>query len=382
VQQQLPPEPITTPNASAVPTPASTPVPLLSSAQQNAPTPANTAPAETVVPPAISPAPETIAPSPNAAPQQNSLANLLQPGTEVSVRVTAIIEPSQGSLPPLQANQTLATVIGNAPNGQVLLKTDDATLFVRQPGSLPAGTQVVLTIEPAQNATPAVFTLPTEFATLPQVIAALAQIDPAMLAQIVATRIPQPGETLPGTLLFFLSAVRDGDVRSWLGNGAADLLTRSGKMELLSRLTQELQASGQPGRDDIIGDWRSYAVPVLDNHQLAILYFHIHGDRRQHGGGSQDKEEGKSGSQQMRFLIDVRMSRLGLMQLDGFLRPKKLDIIMRSERQLPPWLDGELRQTYTRTLGAIGYSGGITFQSGRGNWVHVQKPAAGRAVVT
>jgi hypothetical protein len=84
----------------------------------------------------------------------------------------------------------------------------------------------------------------------------------------------------------------------------------------------------------------------------------------------------------MRFLIDVRMSRLGPMQLDGFLRSRQLDIIVRSENPLPPWLNEDLRRTYTKTMEAIGYVGGLNFQNGRQGWLNVQQPAAGKAITT
>ncbi|HEU0118546.1 MAG TPA: hypothetical protein VFR09_07930, partial [Alphaproteobacteria bacterium] len=73
------------------------------------------------------------------------------------------------------------------------------------------------------------------------------------------------------------------------------------------------------------------------------------------------------------FLIDVRMSRLGPMQFDGFVQPKKLDMIVRSEQILPEGLHQELRNVYLRALSGIDYAGTLNFQVGKKNWLSLQK---------
>jgi len=313
----------------------------------------------------------------------------LQPGAELTLRIGAVITlPEQGApaVPPpvLQNNQIIATVTGNAPGGQAILKAGDATLFVRQPVDAPVGTQLVLTVEPARTGVAAYVTASDpQFAALQQIMSALAQADPAAAHQIFASRLPQPGEALPGALLFFLSVIRQGDVRNWLGNGALDMLARIGKAELVAKFAQELQQAAQTSRDTMVGEWKTYSVPLQDHNQLTTLYFHVHGERRQHqGSGKNEGDAQQPGPTQMRFLIDVRMSRLGSLQLDGFLRPRQLDMIVRSEYALPPWLNQELRESYGKTMNAIGYIGSIGFQSGRHGWLNVQRPAVGREMVT
>jgi hypothetical protein len=116
---------------------------------------------------------------------------------------------------------------------------------------------------------------------------------------------------------------------------------------------------------------------------LNAFYIHIHGEHRHRGGGKNSGGDGnKPSPTQTRFLIDVRMSRLGPMQLDGFLRTRQLDVIVRSENPLPVWLNQDLRQSYTRTMEAIGYNGGLNFQHGRQGWLNIQRPAAGAAITT
>lgn len=305
----------------------------------------------------------------------------LKPGMEVSLRVMAILAPSVQNPVPPAPNQILATVAGNGPGGQLILKAGDAALYVRQPADLPQGTQLVLTVEPGKaDAAPLTLQDPQQFSALQQVVAALTQADPAMARQIVDAHLPQPGAALPGALLFFLSAIRQGDIRNWLGAGAVDLLARAGKFDLVSRMAEEFQQAGQPARDAVVGEWRSYPIPIHDQNQFHMINLYVHRDPRH--APQKDEAAGRHGVDQIRFLIDMRMSRLGAIQLDGFVRRRQLDIVVRSERRLPEDLHRELQLSYIKTLGAIDYAGGIRFQTGRQNWLNIQKQAAQAGVVT
>jgi hypothetical protein len=73
-----------------------------------------------------------------------------------------------------------------------------------------------------------------------------------------------------------------------------------------------------------------------------------------------------------RFVISVTMSHLGAMQLDGLSQPKKLDLVVRSERELPPKLCNELRESTAKTFEAIGLTGSLLFQTGRKSWLQFQ----------
>jgi hypothetical protein len=312
--------------------------------------------------------------------------NFLQPGTELNLHVDAVVLPAQvatANLTPNAPNQFVATVAGNGPNGQLILKTGDSTLFVRQSADLPPGTQLLVTAEPARN-TPALIPLPDQpaWANLQQVVSSLVQMNPSLAQNVIANHLPQPNGALPGALLFFLSAVRQGDVRSWLGNSAYDFLTRNGKYELIAKLAQDLQQGGQSVHDNVVGQWRSYPVPIYENQHFHMMHFYVHGDGHRRGSHGGTHEESRPTASQIRFLIDVRMSRLGALQLDGFVRKKQLDMIVRSEHVLPSGLDKELKQAYLNVLGAIDYAGTINFQTGRQNWINLQSSAQNKALVT
>lgn len=120
----------------------------------------------------------------------------MQPGAELNLRINAVFPPSiQGATsPPLPiGNQILATVTGTGPGGQLILKAGDVSLFVRQPVNAPIGSQLLLTIDPAQTDNPpALLTLADRliFSNLQQIFEALAQIDPDAARALLANRMP------------------------------------------------------------------------------------------------------------------------------------------------------------------------------------------------
>ena len=277
-------------------------------------------------------------------------------------------------LPPLAPNQIVATVSGFGSNGQLLLKAGDTTLFVKAQAGATLGTQLVVTVEAAKPAP--LLPLPVHeaanFPALPQVMAALAQLDPQIAQQLMSTRLPQPTAALPGALLFLFSAFKQGDVRGWLGNEATDHLMRAEKMEILKSLSQELSGAGQPAQDAVVGEWKSYPLPLYAQQQFQALTLYVHheqdGQKGQTGGNGADK--GK-----VRFLIDMKLSKLGSMQIDGFVQSKKLDMILRSETTLPAGLPNDLRCAYIKAVEAVGYAGSLHFQVGRKHWMMMQQAA-------
>ena len=249
-------------------------------------------------------------------------------------------------------------------------------LYIRQSANAPVGSNLLVTLDALKPVTLPASEDPT-FSSLQQVLSALAQADPQAARMLMQASIPQPNVQLPGMLMFILSAFKQGDVRGWLGENALDTLARSGKLELLAKLTGDLSQASSLVRDPTVGEWRAYPIPLQVDGHLQTLNFYVHGDRH----GQQGQHDQRSGSNKVRFLIDMRTTRLGAIQLDGLVQPKKLDMIVRSEHALPQGLPNELRDSYIRTLGALGYTGGLLFQTGRQSWLVIQKDPK-KSVVT
>ena len=307
----------------------------------------------------------------------------------MTLTVNAVALPSSPVPVPSLPNQITATVIGSGPDGQLLLKAGDATLYVQQPTNVPSGapalgSTLLVTVAPSRGVEPTLLPMPDigNFGSLPQALVTLLQVDPTLARQVMESIIPRPNPALAGALLLLFAAFQQGDLRGWLGPSAVDILGKMGKAELIAKLSQGLSEGGQIVNDPVVGSWRSYPVPLYTNGQFQILHFYVHGDRHGRGRDGQEDADRKPGAKSVRFLIDVQMSKLGAMQLDGFVRSKQLDMIIRSEAALPPGLERDLRQTYANTLSAIDYAGTITFQTGRQHWLLIKNPTVAGSVVT
>lgn len=303
----------------------------------------------------------------------------LQPGTNVVLQVADIKLPSaaQGfALAPLTSSspqQIIATVSGTAPGGQTILITDNQSLFVKQTINAPIGTQLLLSVSLEKE--PNLAIIPSlqsnNYTELPEALAALSQINSQLASQVINTRIPMPDNSLSGALLYIMGAFnKQNSLNQWLGDDAVNALSGAGKYELITKLTKSLESSVGNVQDTTVGEWKSYSIPLYANNHFQPLNIYVHQDQQHPFRKASSTDQGAG---YMRFLIDMRMSQLGPMQFDGFVQPKKLDIIVRSEINLPQDLLQDLRRTYINMLGGIDYSGAINFQVGRQHWIHVQQ---------
>jgi hypothetical protein len=275
------------------------------------------------------------------------------------------------------------TAITHAGRPVVLTPLGTLTLEIRAPlqagsrltfelpgGALPSGYPGAATPGPA-----ALGTLAHSWPALEEALRALQEVaPPGVAAATLQEVIPQPGSRLASGLLFFLSALGAGDVTRWIGNQASQALRGAGRDSLLSRLGQDF---GQLGRlaDNQGGDWRLFFMPLYDGDQLRQLRLFLrHGRHEQDGGGAQDDED------QTRFVVEVEMTRLGDLQLDGLVRDRRLDLILRSRAPLPEFMRRDIMQIFHDANQITGYQGSLGFQSSR-EWkaMPIEAPEAAEA---
>jgi len=70
-------------------------------------------------------------------------------------------------------------------------------------------------------------------------------------------------------------------------------------------------------------------------------------------------------------VVDVEMSRLGRLQLDGFVQDgtKRFDLIVRSDDRLPVNVQNGIRSVFEDANETTGVTGGLAFQSAPANFV-------------
>ncbi|WP_353860370.1 hypothetical protein [Azospirillum formosense] len=279
------------------------------------------------------------------------------------------------------------TVAGSTPQGQPILATPQGMLALNVQASLPPGSAVTAVVtDPAkalQTAPPPLAAEPgplsdRDWPAMRQLLATLAGVDRSAAQALIGTVMPQPNRKLGAALSFFLSAIRGGDARGWLGEDAASALEKSGQGSLLSQLEREFRSLQQQAGDPLPGDWRPYTLPMMDANGLLPMKLHVH--------PIQPDEEGKTGRKAgdkgSRFLLDLDLSRLGPMQLDGLVQPNRFDLILRSHTPLAPEIRLDLIQIFADSIRAVGYIGGLSFQSGAKCWVKLTRVGAGGSSYT
>ncbi|MHA1152562.1 MAG: hypothetical protein ACTSQ7_07865 [Alphaproteobacteria bacterium] len=266
------------------------------------------------------------------------------------------------------AIQFTGTVTAVTHAGQPILQTPLGTLTLEIRAPLQAGSRITFELPrgalapfgpgAAGPAPAALGTLAHSWPALDEALRVLREVaPPGVAAATLRDAIPQPGSRLASGLLFFLSALSGGDVTRWIGNQASQALKSAGRDSLLSRLAQDFgQLRGLA--DNQGGDWRLFFIPLYDGDQLRQLRLFLrHGGQDREGGGSQNDED------QTRFVVEVEMSRLGDLQLDGLVREKRLDLILRSRAPLSDVMRRDITQIFHEANEISGNQGNIGFQA-------------------
>jgi hypothetical protein len=416
------PQPTRPPTQPGVGSQTATPAPQAGPTAQPAPQPAARQPPPTSpgaliaarpapppVPSAQTPAPATPAPPatqtpPQAPPQAPTSPPPLQAGQTLAFRVLAATPPPTSPLaagapgapqqtpPPQQPGPDdnggpvmEGTVAGTTPQGKPILALRDGMLALNTDARLPAGARLTLQLadpaaiaaeRPAPGGALPDYLQGRDWSALKTALAALRDIDPALVQHFLAAAMPQPNRKLGATLSFLISAMRGGDARGWLGGDATQALRERGKESLLLEVEREIRNTEKQTAEKLPDDWQGVTLPMYDQSGVNPMHIFIH------PFPEPEKEDEKAkAAKGARFLLDVELSRLGPLQLDGMVKPPQFDLILRSKTPLAPELRAELRSIFADCLGAVGYAGGVTFQSDLRAWVRLARAgSAGPAV--
>jgi hypothetical protein len=312
----------------------------------------------------------------------------LAAGTRLSVRIVALQPPppgATGSGPPPPAISTApgvgttftAPVTGTTAFGHPVIHSQAGVLSLATPTPLPPGSRVTmeLTSEPVPPQTQHAATqgkpgqallMAREWPAMKEVAEVLQQADPAAFQHLLNTVIPRPDTQLAAGVLFFLAALRGGDLRGWLGNESTRLLERI-RPGLLARMGDEFRQMGRLAEEPVQGDWRVASVPFQNGAEIEQIRILV----RHHGDEAEDAEgDGSAGT---RFVIDLDLSRLGHMQLDGLTRKegKRFDLIVRSEFRLPRTIVDGIRNIFQEACELTAIKGGVGFQSSPPGFVEI-----------
>lgn len=316
------------------------------------------------------------------------------------VQTTA--QSPQQAASPIKPDQPLilAEVIGHNRNGQTVIKTDgpEQSFTIQTPTYAPIGSQLVIQtadidIQTLQSSPDLVAKLPTTVAervlsfsisdglpppinlgfqfsqtwpALQESITTLLRTAP-QVAQAVQNSVPTASPRLVATAMFFMSALKLGGIDNWLGDKGLGALEKAGKSGLSERLGGDFSRMTSASVDSNGGQWKGVTLPLLYEGQISNIQLFIRGNDAE---GDQDLTEDKD--DKTRFILDLDLSKIGPMQLDGYLTPKSLDIILRTDHKLDGRIRQDLMQIFHNAKEMLDLNGGLSFQGRAGDFIKIQ----------
>ena len=322
-------------------------------------------------------------------------------GTRVPLELVSVLPPvgtgtsGIAATNPASGPQTavLATLRAPSPNGQAILATPEGLVALDRPIEGPVGTRLLLLPTPQAPtlpeahpgpaqifnalletaallegerpalAAPAGLALPASAApaaTTPaaaQTTSPAALLNPTQTNDILAQNLPRVGSHLAAGLASFIRARLSDKPVTWPSAELRQALQSAGRPELVAKLEQgfaELARAAPSTSQD--GQWKTIVLPLLDEQALHQARLAI---RRDPGKGDQPKD-GKPAS--VHFLLDVELSRMGAMQLDGLVRGKRFDLMLRTHKPLDSVMQNEIQRLFAEAKSVTGITGEIYFQ--------------------
>jgi hypothetical protein len=308
--------------------------------------------------------------SPQPALPQGSLRQTSLPvGAEVGVRILGAALPGQpaptadarpAGAPPLSTG----IVIGQTPSGHPIVDTEAGRLVLAMKAPLPPGTTLLLEIPPQglpKEAVPGTVSTPQQallrlsqgWPALGNALAALGAANDPAAAQALAGKLPQSGPGLAAGLMTMIGQLASGEAAEWLGPALREALERIGRRELGDRLRGEFQQLSRLASEPASGDWRVMFLPLRHEGELHQINLYLRGRRK----GAKDGPD--TGT---RFIVEVDMTRLGPIQLDGLVHGRRFDLMLRSRVPLTPTMRRDIEAIFDEARGLTGFAGTIGFQ--------------------
>lgn len=346
--------------------PGGSPVPPLA-----VPTPAGQQPPQSpaAIPPGQTTPAQTQSSQPAATPAAAQSQSLPQTASPLQPQPAPF--PPTAGLPGAPPSVALpGTVISHSPSGTSVVQTPAGLLSLPAGPPMPVGSSVLLEVvgspvppppTPPPGPQEPLGLGPNGWPTLSSAADVLAQTDRQAAEQLIRM-IPQANPRLAAALSAFAGAVRAGDFKQLGGDGAIRGLDKAGRRDLAERLKRDfmdLAEEAQVPRGD--GDWKVITLPFAHGADIDPIALYVHRPNPDEDG------EGGKGGQEQRFILDVRMSRLGRIQFDGLVsrENKRFDLIVRTAEPLSADIRRDITGIFAECGQLTGIKGSVGFQAGR-----------------
>ena len=283
------------------------------------------------------------------------------------------LPPPSGGL--TQGSILTGTVTGSTMQGQPVVQTPHATLVLPTAAKVEIGTQVSLKLDTQptppttmQTSAPLGRAGPVDsliqgrgWGDLDEAMKTLAQTDPARFQQVAHTTLPQPGAKLTAQMLFFLTALKGGNFKAWIGETAGRILDRD-RPALSGKLSGDFQIMARMADEPQPGDWRLALIPLWSGEKIEKVHMYYR-------GGGEESEDGTDDG--TRFVLDINLTNIGHVQIDGLVKSeqKKLDLIIRTDDPMPDEWRTDIGEIFIAAQELVGLTGGVAYQAAPGNFI-------------
>lgn len=270
--------------------------------------------------------------------------------------------PATAGKPAGSSTVLTGAVSGVTQSGRPVVATPFGHLAINATSELRIGDRVALDVlasrvgeMPTAERPAPLSVLAREWPALEGAMRALQEaLGPQAAAQMTQAMV-RPSPQMTAAMLFFMNALKVGDMRSWFGNEASRALESAGRGGLLSTLAEDfqtLQRATEPGDNG----WRAFLVPVVGDEKRPIRVL-----TRGRGRGSKGKDGG--GDDGTSFLVDLELSQLGPFRLDGLVRNDLVDLWIRTTKPLPALVRHDIKALFDGTLDRTGIQGRLAFKA-------------------
>ena len=299
--------------------------------------------------------------------QSNLNQNKTIPVTDV--RIVSVADKKSTSISSkINANPTIefGKIVAQTPSGQTILSIEERFIILNGALKHPIGTNLFLqfplnTIE-QNRAQSRNSNIPFALSAFPNWSNLEELLDKLNYSEKTSTQkefleniISKPGKNLTASLAYFISAVRTGKAANWTGT-----LFNEQAFSNRGRFSEQLQddfSFMQKASEPSDTGWRGFFLPLLDENHLSIIQFFLRNENnRKH------QAKIKKDNDAVQFLLEVNLTTIGKMQIEGRIKNKELDLIIRTRKLLKGPLKQGIERVFLKTLSTSELVGKLTFR--------------------
>jgi hypothetical protein len=197
-------------------------------------------------------------------------------------------------------------------------------------------------------------------ATLTDIFTIIQSVNPQAATEL-ASRMPQTGANFTGSTLFFIAAMTGGDAGKLLGQRTVSILEQQGRGDLVRKLGADFAvARSGLGETTPSQNWQLFYIPLMHEQEIHPVRMFVKKDR-------ENEEKNKKKKTDTRFIIEVSLSVLGDIQIDGFVKHKEkglqFDLMLRTLQPLLPEDEKAIFEIYNNAAQIAGFTGSLNISA-------------------